>query len=108
MDMSVATLGKLWAAVRAARDIHQDDVASAVKVTPEQVSRWENGVHTPRGDNLRKVNRYLKIPAEVADDVLDYDDLPPDVLRRIASLIEAGQRPRVAKVIQQLERERGR
>lgn len=103
MDMSVATLGKLWAAVRAVRNVDQADVAAAVNVSPEQVSRWEHGVHTPRGDNLRKVNRYLRIPADVADDVLDYDDLPADVLRRIAALLEAGQRPRVEQVIEDLE-----
>lgn len=102
MNMSVATLGRLWAAVRGVRRVDQREVAAAVKVTPEQVSRWEHGQHTPRSDKLRAVNRYLQIPAEVADDVADYETLPADVLQRIAVLIQVGQRPRVEQVLEDL------
>lgn len=100
--MSTQMLGRLWAGVRTARRILQREMARAVNVTPEQVSRWESGTHIPRGDNMMQVNQYLRIPTGLADEIVQYDSLPDDVIHQLALLVAAGQRPTVERVLRDL------
>ena len=54
-------------ALREGADVTQDAIAKAVGVTRAEVSKWESGSRTPRGEALR---RYLKVLDRLRQEVV--------------------------------------
>lgn len=48
-------IGKRIALARNAADINQDQLAAAVGVHKQTISRWENGKRAPNGEEVRRI-----------------------------------------------------
>ena len=62
--MDITTIGKQIAALRKERGIKQEELAGAVGVSPQAVSKWESGKSDPSTSNLLMLAKLFKISPE--------------------------------------------
>lgn len=49
---------------RISRGLSQDDLAKELNTTAATISRYESGIHRPRGKTAIKISKILNIPLE--------------------------------------------
>lgn len=97
--------GRRLRAVREARGMNQDELASEIGVVYQQVSRWESGKTMPTGATLARLATILNVSV---DYLLGLVDLPTGLLmeeglspdeRRLIQAVRNGQ---LEEVLQQV------
>ena len=71
--MDMAVIGKRISEQRKKLGLTQEQLAEAIGVTPQAVSKWENGHNLPDIDNLFVIAEVLKIPYSVLVDETKFD-----------------------------------
>ncbi len=62
--------------LRIERGISQEELAERVNVSRQTISKWENGLAVPSGDNLARLGKALEVPV---DALLNKNWTPPEV-----------------------------
>ena len=63
-DQTKKTIGSRIAIARKAKGINQDELAAAVGVHKQTISRWERGERAPNGEEIVQIVLYLECSAD--------------------------------------------
>jgi len=90
--MSVKNIGNVISELRKAKGVKQDDLAAAVGVSAQAVSKWENG-GTPDTELLPAIADYFDISMDrlFGRSIGDYSDLQAETVKFIASVGETNR-----------------
>lgn len=74
------TLGERVLILRRRARLSQEELAHAVGVDRNTVTRWENGtIETPTGDTIRRLALVLQVTTDILLGVTDFDDMMREI-----------------------------
>ena len=98
----MAAIGQLYQRMRRLMNLKQEDVARLVGVRRPTISDWETGQQVIKVENMRAMNKVLRVPDRTAIDLARHGNVPDDIVTELVRMIHRGEDPTVEEAMRSL------